>query len=74
MVFHGTSNKALPNSSTLDCCTCCIVKPHAVKARTTGKILDMVIEAGYEVSAMVTMTMDKAQAEEFLEVYKQVMI
>ena len=72
MVFHGTSSKALSNSSTLDCCTCCVVKPHAVKARTTGKILDMIIEAGYEVSAMVTMTMDKAQAEEFLEVYKQV--
>ena len=72
MVFHGTSSKALSNSSTLDCCTCCVVKPHAVKARTTGKILEMIIEAGYEVSAMVTMTMDKAQAEEFLEVYKQV--
>jgi nucleoside-diphosphate kinase len=72
LVFHGTSSKAVPNSSTLDCCTCCVVKPHAVKSRNTGKILDMVIQAGYEVSALVSMTMDKAQAEEFLEVYKDV--
>ena len=32
----------------------------------------MIISAGYEVSAIATMTLDKAQAEEFLEVYKQV--
>jgi Nucleoside diphosphate kinase len=75
LVFFGPANgretsKPLPNSSTLDCCTCCVIKPHAVKARTAGKILDMIIQQGYEVSAVATVQFDKTQAEEFLEIYK----
>ena len=81
LVFAGASSgggKRVPNSSTLDSCTCCIVKTHAVvkshavKARTTGKILDAIIQADYEVSAAATLTLDRTQAEEFLEVYKDV--
>lgn len=57
---------------TLDSCTCCIVKPHAVKAKLLGTILQEIISQGYEVSAMKTLQFDKVQAEEFLEVYKGV--
>ena len=39
---------------------------------TTGKILDLIIRTGYEVSAVSTVTFDRTQAEEFLEVYKGV--
>jgi nucleoside-diphosphate kinase len=74
VVFTGarSGGKSVPNSSTLDSCTCCVVKPHAVKARATGKVLDAIIQAGYEVSALATLTLDRIQAEEFLEVYKDV--
>jgi nucleoside-diphosphate kinase len=35
------------NSATLDSCTCCIIKPHAVKAKLFGNILNLVIKQGY---------------------------
>ena len=65
-------NRNVSNSSTLDNCTCCIIKPHAVKQNHFGKILDTIISQGYEVSAMASLNFDKVQAEEFLEVYKGV--
>lgn len=66
------STSRVPNSSTLDSCTCCVIKPHAVKARQVGQILDMILSQGYDVSAVNSFHMDKLQAEEFLEVYKGV--
>jgi nucleoside-diphosphate kinase len=59
-------------TATLDSCTCCLIKPHAVKAGNFGQILDIIISQGYEVSAMETFSFDKAQSQEFLEVYKDV--
>ena len=62
----------IPTSATLDSCTCCVIKPHAVKAKAVGKILDIVISQGYDVSAISSVHFDKIQAEEFYEVYKGV--
>lgn len=62
----------LPNSSTLDSCTCCVIKPHAVKSKQVGAIIDLILTQGYELSAIRTLHFDKVQAEEFLEVYKGV--
>lgn len=60
------------DTSTLDNCTCCIVKPHSMKRKQLGEILDIIISQGYEVSALKSMFFEKIQAEEFLEVYKGV--
>lgn len=68
-----TMNSQFPSTSTLDNCTCCIVKPHAVKARQLGLILNQIIEQGYEISAIRSLLFEKQQAEEFLEVYKGVL-
>lgn len=62
----------VPSTATLDNCTCCIVKPHAVKAKQLGPILSQIIAQGYEVSCARSLQFDRAQAEEFLEVYKGV--
>jgi len=61
-----------PPTVTLNSCTCCLIKPHAVKEKSVGNILDLIISQGYEISAMETLFFDKTQAEEFLEVYKGV--
>ena len=37
-----------------------------------GKIISAIMEAGFEISAMQMFTMEKANAEEFYEVYKGV--
>jgi nucleoside-diphosphate kinase len=47
------------DTATLDNCTCCIVKPHAVKAKLVGKIMDEIISQGYEISALKTMYFEK---------------
>jgi nucleoside-diphosphate kinase len=54
-------------------CTCCVIKPHAVANGDAGKIIDMILEEGFEISAMEMFTLDKPTAEEFFEVYKGVL-
>jgi nucleoside-diphosphate kinase len=65
-----TFNPRLPCSSTLDSCTCCIIKPHAFKSKAPGRIMDAIIQQGYEISAVRLLIFDRTQAEEFLEVYQ----
>ena len=54
-------------------CTCCVIKPHAVASGDAGKIIDIILEEGFEISAMEMFTLDKPTAEEFFEVYKGVL-
>lgn len=65
-------NKSIPSTATLDNSTCAIIKPHAVKTKLVGAIIDHIISQGYEISAITIVNFDKTQAEEFLEVYKGV--
>ena len=63
---------SLPGSpAVLNNCTCCIIKPHALL--NSGKILNQILEEGFEISAMTMANLDKPTAEEFLEVYKGVL-
>ena len=55
----------------LNNCSCCIVKPHALDS--LGRIVDQILEEGFEVSAMQMFNLDKPTAQEFLEVYKGVL-
>ena len=52
-------------------CTCCIIKPHALLF--TGKIINAILEDGFEISAIILINLDKPSAEEFLEIYKGVL-
>jgi nucleoside-diphosphate kinase len=54
-------------------CTNCVIKPHAVQAGYAGKIIDIILEEGFEISAMEMFILDKPTAEEFFEVYKGVL-
>ncbi|XP_017758043.1 PREDICTED: nucleoside diphosphate kinase 7 isoform X2 [Eufriesea mexicana] len=62
-----------PNTATLENCTCCIIKPHAVQAKLTGEIIDQIQKAGYTISAVQQFCVNPFDAEEFLEVYKGVL-
>jgi nucleoside-diphosphate kinase len=53
--------------------TCCIIKPHAVKARATGSILHEIIAAGFVVTSLGVYRMERSAAAEFLNVYHGVM-
>ncbi|KAM7012796.1 nucleoside diphosphate kinase homolog 7 [Tautogolabrus adspersus] len=66
-IGHGPSNTAIYTD-----CTCCIVKPHAISEGLAGKILNSISAAGFEISALQMFNVDRANAEEFYEVYKGV--
>lgn len=53
-------------------CTVCIIKPHAVLSGDAGRIINIILEEGFEISAMEMFTLDKPTAEEFFEIYKGV--
>lgn len=50
--------------------TLAIIKPDAVVARQQGKIIDRILQAGFEIRAALVTRMTKAQAEEFYAVHK----
>ena len=53
-----------------DSCTCCVVKPHAVK--NAGSVVRALMDGGFEVSAIQMFNLDRSQAKEFHEVYEGV--
>ncbi len=55
-------------------CTVCVIKPHAIQEKNVGKILDMILSAGFEISALELFNLDKPTATEFLEVYRVIFI
>eukprot|EP00605_Chrysophyceae_sp_TOSAG23-4_P001852 GSChrysophyteH1.ASY1.ANO1.2044.1 assembled CDS len=65
-------DRHLSSSVTLDNNTCCIIKPHAVKSKLTGAIMDHILQQSYEISAVSSLYFDRTAAEEFLEVYNGV--
>ncbi|XP_061682156.1 nucleoside diphosphate kinase 7 isoform X2 [Syngnathoides biaculeatus] len=66
-ICHGPVNTALYSQS-----TCCIIKPHAVSQGLAGKIINSIAAAGFHISALQMFNVDRANAEEFYEVYKGV--
>ncbi|XP_049632492.1 nucleoside diphosphate kinase 7 [Suncus etruscus] len=72
-LFFPSSSVCGPvNTARFTDCTCCIVKPHAVSEGLLGKILMAIRDAGFEISALQMFSMDRANVEEFYEVYKGV--
>ncbi len=63
-----TATTALLNN-----CSCLVIKPHAVQAGYAGRIIDTILEEGFEISAMEQFNLNKPTAEEFFEVYKGVL-
>lgn len=66
-------SKNLRTTAYFSNCTCCIIKPHAVANGDAGKIIDIILEEGFEISAMEMFNLDKPTAEEFYEVYRGVL-
>jgi len=52
--------------------TCCVILPHAVKDRLAGQIIENILEAGFHISAFQSFHLDFGKADEFFEIYKNV--
>jgi nucleoside-diphosphate kinase len=51
-------------------CTLCLVKPHVMRSKRLGEILDAITGDGFELGAMMTFHMTLAMTEEFLDDYR----
>jgi nucleoside-diphosphate kinase len=70
--FFGANSKRFAQTAVLDNCTLGVVKPHAMAQGLVGKIVDDILARGFEISALQMFREDRANIEEFLEVYKEV--
>ncbi|XP_011872923.1 PREDICTED: nucleoside diphosphate kinase 7 isoform X1 [Vollenhovia emeryi] len=68
-----SKNKGPKNTATLEKCTCCIIKPHAIQERLLGAIIDDIQKAGYTITAAQQFYVNPINSEEFLEIYKGVL-
>lgn len=73
--FAGEDPTVRPMQTTavLDNCTLCLIKPHIQREGKTGQVLEMILQAGFEISAMELFDLNRAVIEEFYEVYKGVL-
>jgi len=63
----------LQTSALFTNCTCAVIKPHAIQSGVAGQIIDIILEEGFEISAMQMFHLDRPTAEEFFEIYQGVL-
>ena len=68
LIFNKIRHQPVLNS-----CSCVVIKPHAISEGNAGKIIDILLTEGFEISSMEMLYIDKVQAEEFFEIYKGVL-
>ena len=67
--FFAMDHPSQRTTATLEECTCCVIKPHAVRSRLVGAILNDIVSRGFAVSDIETFRLERAAAAEFLEIY-----
>lgn len=68
--FFGTNSRS--GTACFDKSTMCVIKPHAVAENLAGKILTSIINSEFKITALQMFHLEKANTEEFLEIYKGV--
>ena len=51
--------------------TLCIIKPDAVRKKVQGKIIQMLLDAGFSIRGMKLVKLTADQAEKFYEIHKE---
>lgn len=70
ILFGESSKKEIPRTAQFSNSTLLVIRPHALLSGLSGKILDSLLKAQFSVTDMELFQLDRANAEEFLEVYK----
>lgn len=63
----------MKTTAVMDNCTLVLIKPHIQREGNTGKVIDMILSAGFEISAMELFNLSRPVVEEFYDVYKGVL-
>ena len=63
----------MQTTAVLNNCSLCIIKPHMLSSGTAGQVIDAILQAGFEISAMESFNLSRPIVEEFYDVYKGVL-
>ncbi|GFT17177.1 nucleoside diphosphate kinase 7 [Trichonephila clavipes] len=72
-VFFPSSKEVHCNTVIHRNTTCCIIKPHTIREKIVGRVIQDIIAAGFVISALEVVTFNLGTASEFLDVYKGVL-
>lgn len=61
--FFFSSKSPLKTTAYLNNCTCLVIKPHLITDRYVGQVVDIVLNSGFEISALQMFWLDKPSAE-----------
>jgi nucleoside-diphosphate kinase len=64
--------KTIPRTAQFKNSTLAVIKPHVGNTKTAGRVIQEVVAAGFEITDMENFHLDTVNAEEFLEIYKDV--
>lgn len=59
-------------TATMQNCTVCVIKPTAIRTGKAGKIIDMIQQNKFNVTALELFNLDRVAVQEFYEVYRGV--
>ncbi|KAL4125053.1 hypothetical protein PRIC2_008643 [Phytophthora ramorum] len=68
----ASPNDVFRTSAVLDNCTLCILRPRIVREARVGEIVDAIVTAGFEVSALQLVHFQMHEADELFQIYKGV--
>ena len=71
--WFGSENQNMPTTAVVNNCSLCIIKPHIIRDGKLGQVIDMILQAGFEVSAAEMFYLSRPVIEEFYDVYKGVL-
>eukprot|EP01116_Phalansterium_solitarium_P000328 TRINITY_DN10207_c0_g1_i1.p1 TRINITY_DN10207_c0_g1~~TRINITY_DN10207_c0_g1_i1.p1 ORF type:complete len:396 (+),score=97.31 TRINITY_DN10207_c0_g1_i1:73-1260(+) len=72
--FFFSTRRIFPATAQFRDTACCVIKPHAVLSGQAGYIIQKIIDEGFEITAIEMFKLEPENAEEFLEVYKGVVV
>jgi nucleoside-diphosphate kinase len=67
-----TPNDVFPTTAVLDHCTLCLLRPRLLREARAGEILDAILAAGFEISALKLVHLQMNEADELFQIYKGV--
>lgn len=67
------ANRMMKTTAVINNCTLCLIKPHILKSGLAGQVIDMILQAGFEISAAEIFYLSRPITEEFYDVYKGIL-
>lgn len=64
------TSSLFPSTAVFDNCSLCLLKPRMLRERRVGDVLDAILQAGFEISALKLVHLQMSDADEFFRVYK----